>query len=373
VNDVPNSHLASGEPTLVERNVASAAEIAIVSSRAANGLGRSGVMWAGSITLASTAAVIQLQSVPLPYDGTYESAMYLMWSANAPQMWIPRVLIVMLHSMAIVVPVFLISWAVIWPRTPSLRSSALVQWSYRFALFWPLLLLVSTSLSRGVANLIYAVLELTSGDITLVLAGLEGSLLDRLQRQVENPWLSAAFADTYSWVWIVVLLGFGPWLVLRGRAEPASQVILATILAALLAIPFFILLPVVDPWATNTLYGYTGSGQTAVRYLYPDPDLTSLSKIATEVRLATGLCLPSLHVALPLVFTLVAIRHRMRVATVVLAGVTVATSVAVVYLGRHWIIDVIAAVPFAFAIQRLVERINLRMPLVSKRGLAGGE
>jgi PAP2 superfamily protein len=372
VNDVPDSHSASGEPTLVEREFAGA-EIAPASSRAANVLSRSSVMWAGWITLASTAVAIRLESVPLPYDATYESVTYLMWSANAQQMRLPEGLIAILLSMAIVVPVFLISWAVIWPRTPSLRSSALVQWSYRFALFWPLILIVSTALPRGVANLAYAGAQLTSGDMTPVLARLEGPLLEWLQRHVENHWLSAVFADIYSWVWIIVLLGFGPGLVLRGRAEPANQVIVATILAALLAIPFFILLPVVDPWATNTLYGYTQSGQTAVRYLYPDPDLTSLSRIATQARLATGSCFPSLHVALPLVFTLVAIRHRLRVATWVLATVTAATSVAVVYLGRHWIMDVIAAVPFAFAIQYLVERINLRLPLSSKCELAGGE
>ena len=330
-------------------------------------------MWAGLITLASTAAAIHLQSVPLPYDATYESVTYLMWSANAQQMWVPRVLIAILLSMAIVVPVFLISWAVIWPRTPALRPSALVLWSYRFALFWPLLLFVSTSFPRGVANLVYAGSHLTSADMTFVLARLEGPLLDRLQRQLENPLLGTVFADTYSWVWILVLLGFGPWLALRGRAEPANQVIVATILAALLAIPFFILLPVVDPWATNILYGYTQSGQTAVRYLYPDPDLTSLTRIATQTRLATASCFPSLHVALPLVFTLIAIRHRLRLATAVLGSVAAAISLGVVYLGRHWITDVIAAIPFAFAIHYLVERINLRLPLSSQCELSGGE
>jgi hypothetical protein len=372
VNDAPNAQPASGEPTLAERKEAGAAEIALVSSHAGKGLERSSVMWAGLITLAATTAAIRLKSVPLPYDDTYGSVLYLMWSANASETWIPKVLIAILHAIAIVVPLFLISWAIIWPRTPSMRSSALAKWSYRFALFWPLLLLVSTSLSRAVANLIYAVDQLAPGDVTPALARLEGPLLEGLQRHLENPWLSALCADIYSWVWTVALLGFGPWLVFRGRAEPASQVIVATILTALLAIPFFIWLPVVDPWATNTLYGFGQSGQTAVRYLYPDPDITSLSMIATQVRLATGSCLPSLHVALPLVFTLIAKRHRLHLATGVLAGVTAATSAAVVYLGRHWITDVIAAVPFAFGVQYLVERTHLRLLFGSKCELAEG-
>jgi membrane-associated phospholipid phosphatase len=125
-----------------------------------------------------------------------------------------------------------------------------------------------------------------------------------------------------------------------------------------LALPFFLALPVFDPWATNPMYGYDGEGQTAIRYLYPDTNLAALSAIATRARWATGSCLPSLHVAFPLIFALIAAKHRLRVDALVLGAIAVGTGVAVVYLGRHWIMDVILAIPFAFAVRWVVQRVD---------------
>ncbi len=333
-----------------------------------DGPGRARVFGVGFATLAAVIAVGYLQSVGLPYDEMYRSVVYLMWSANTGETWIPTKVTIAVCLMALAVPLFLMAWAIVWPRSASPATHSLLRWCYRFAPFWPILLLVSTSLGRSVANLVYALADWVPGDVTPTLARLEGPLLERIQRGAEGPLLTAMFSGIYSWVWIVGLVGFGPWLVVRGHERAASQVILGTVLTGFLAVPFFLLVPLFDPWATNSMYGYMGPGQTAVRYLYPHADVAALSTIATSARWATGSCLPSLHIAFPLVFALVAARHRMRTEAWLLAGVTAATSIAVVYLGRHWIVDVIAAVPFAFGVRWLVERIDPRLALPWESG-----
>jgi membrane-associated phospholipid phosphatase len=110
-----------------------------------------------------------------------------------------------------------------------------------------------------------------------------------------------------------------------------------------------------------------------VLYLYPHAKIASLSTIATTARWATGSCLPSLHIAFPFLYALVAARHQMRTEAWLLAAVTAATSVSVVYLGRHWITDVIAAAPFAFAVHWLVQRIDPRLTLSWESAGKGAE
>lgn len=316
----------------------------------------------GAVMLAVNLAAMHLNAIRLPYDETFGSVLYLMWSANPAQSRVPEQMVVAMCLVALVVPLYLVAWGLVWPAGVP-RARALARWCYRFALCWPLLLLLSTSLGRVVANVVYALAPWAAGDATPLLARLEGSMLARVQAALEHGWMGTLSAGVYSWVWIIGLMGFGPWLVLRGRDRAVSQIILATFLTAVLAVPFFLLIPVSDPWATNPLYGYGGPGQTVVRYLYPHADVAALTSIAMTARWATGSCLPSLHVAFPLVYALVARRHRLRVETWLLGSVAAATSIAVIYLGRHWILDVAAAVPYAFAIRWLVERIDPRLVL----------
>lgn len=320
--------------------------------------GRSRVLAAGLSMLAAGMVVERMTTAPLPFDETFQSVLYLMWSADVDQTWIPVGIAVAVQVMAFVTPLFLISWAIVWPRDVSLKGRALLRSAYRLAPFWPLFVLVYQTIGRATANAVYALAPLATGDMTAALARLEGPLLEKMQQHLARPGLDALFADLYSWVWAVGLFGVGPWLVVSGRERAAARLLVGTILMSVLAIPFFLLLPVFEPWATNPAYGYAGAGQTAVRYLYPDPDLARLSMIAVHSRWATGACLPSLHVAFPLLFCLIAMKHRLRAESWLLAALTASTSVAVVYLGRHWIVDVVAAVPFALAVHWLVERLD---------------
>jgi PAP2 superfamily protein len=325
---------------------------------AADGPGRSQILMAGLGMLVAGAVVELVRRIPLPFDETFLGVLYLMWSSDVGQVWIPVQIATVVQLMTLVAPLFLIAWAIVWPRAVSPLGRGLLRGAYRLAPFWPLYLLVLQCLGRVTANIVYALAPLALADWTPALARLEGPILELLQRRLETPWLGGLFADVYSWVWLMGLFWFGPWLLVRGRDRASAQALVGTVLTSLLAIPFFILLPVFDPWATNPAYGYHGAGQTAVRYLYPNPDVTQLSMLAVERRWATGACLPSLHIAFPLLYWLIAAQHRLRLESWLLGALTVITSLAVVYLGRHWIVDLVAAIPFAFAIRWLVGRLD---------------
>jgi membrane-associated phospholipid phosphatase len=313
---------------------------------------------AGTGVLLATALAVWLEATPLPHDATFRSVAWLMWSGNAAQATLVALLGVALHLIALGSAFVLLVWGIVRPRAPLASAPPLVQRTYATAPLWPLFLMTSQLLGRTVANLVYALAPYAAADRTPLLARLEGPLLAAIQRGMEHPFLSELFAAGYSWIWMGALLLFGPWLVLLGRTRAASRVVLGLVLTAVLAVPFFLLFPVFDPWATNSAYGFGGPGQTAVRYLYPGADPALLTWIATEDRWAAGSCLPSLHVAIPLLCALVAFRERLRASGWILAALTALTALGIVYLGRHWIVDVILAVPFVLAVHRLVERID---------------
>jgi hypothetical protein len=324
---------------------------------------RGRLLFVGVTTYSALVAATLAQKLTFPHDATYQNVLYLMWSANLSESWIAIHLTTVVSLMALGTSVMLIGWGVLRPESPRPAFTSLLRWSYRFAPCWVLLTLLSTSLGRAIANVVYVFAPSTPGESTVTLARLEGPLLARIQALAGHDWIGAASASIYSWVWTIGVLGFGPWLILRGRARAVDQVIVAIVLTGVLALPFFLLLPVFDPWATNPMYGYQGSGQTVVRYLYPGADLSQLSAIATMDRWATGSCLPSLHFAFPMVLALLAARHRLRAEAWVLAGLTIAVGGAVVYLGRHWIADVAVAVPYSLGIVWLVGKIDPRITL----------
>jgi hypothetical protein len=158
-----------------------------------------------------------------------------------------------------------------------------------------------------------------------------------------------------------------PFLVARDEAAAVNRILTAQLLTAIAAIPFFVALPVFEPWTLNGLYGSTGSTGTSVRLLYPDADIEALGRVARDLRWAAGSCLPSLHFAFPFVSGLVLWQSRLRViggSFLVLAAVTAYT---IVFLGRHWIADVLAAIPYSLGITWVSIRFALRFTLTEDR------
>ena len=74
-------------------------------------------------------------------------------------------------------------------------------------------------------------------------------------------------------------------------------------------------------------------------------------------------CLPSLHISFPLMLYFLTRRAGLRVLSWAYLALTVAVCFAILYLGRHWAVDIILAVPFTYGIVRLTEKIRLDISL----------
>jgi membrane-associated phospholipid phosphatase len=211
-----------------------------------------------------------------------------------------------------------------------------------------------------VANILYEIAEGVTWDVTPMIAAIEGSYINSAQAIGGQGLTSEITAWLYSVGWYVPVVLAGPLAQAWGKRILVAQLLLATLLTAVLALPVFLAFPIFEPWALNPVYGYEGPGEVAVSYAYPGADRTALQFVATELRWATGACLPSLHVAFPMVYAMILTRARLRILGAVywlLAGLT---GIGVVVLGRHWMIDVVLAVPYAMLVVAITEKVARR-------------
>ncbi len=304
-----------------------------------------------------------LERIALPFDQHFKAVLYLMWSGTSS--WEPHVRPILLVFIfgCLLIPLVLIG-CVLQPQMVSqAKWRRLVDLCFRYALVVPIAFFLCTSFGRYVTNLVYFSASPVSWDFTTYLAPIEAPALELLQRSLDKPALRTLCSWFYSVGWYIPVVTLVPVLVMRDKSTAVNRVLTAQILTAVLAVPFFVLIPIFEPWTLNPLYGSSGSEITRVRYLYPDADTQFLTRIAQDFQWATGSCLPSLHFAFPYVLGLLLWRSNLRLYGVCFLALAVITAFAVVYLGRHWVIDVIAAIPYGIGIVWASERLRWRFTL----------
>ena len=329
-------------------------------------LSRRSLATSGAATLLVLCIAAVLNRVQLPHDQQFKAVIYLMWSGNRDDQWVVLGALLILLAITILHATLLMAGALILPRKQDLYGRLVLK-ARSDGLQLGVWLLLALNLSRYVANLLYELAEEVAWDVTPLIARVEGSYITSIQALGGLGVTSEVTAWLYSIGWYIPILLAGLFAQACGRRGLVERLLLATILTAVLAVPVFLAFPVFEPWVLNPIYGYQGSGAVAVSYEYPGADLAALRFVATELRWATGASLPSLHVAFPLVYAFIFTRGRVQMlgaAYGLLAGLT---AVGVLFLGRHWVIDVILAVPYAMAVVAITESVARRTTFGTER------
>jgi hypothetical protein len=311
-----------------------------------------------------------LYHVRLPYRAEGDAVIYLMWSGSFRYLNYANYSVLFFFictQLAILLGFSLVLARAILPSAELPRVVLrVVQLAYRNAVALPLFALLSSQCNRYIATAIYALARFIHWDVTPILGQIEAGFLTTLQRSCHSAFLSQLCSVIYSFVWFLPLLAVGPILVAVDEPKALSRTITGLIFLPLLAIPFFVLLPTFDPWTMNPLYGNTGPSPFHIFYLFPHADVSTLTQINRELKWATGSCLPSLHVAFPLMLYWIMKRSGLRALSWTYFAICVLNSLAILYLGVHWFLDIVVAVPYTYAIVRLVEWLNwsFALPLV---------
>ena len=250
------------------------------------------------------------------------------------------------------------------------RLHAVANRFYGYAIALPLWTILVANLDRFTANGAHSLRGFVSWDLTAIFARAEGPFIAWLQHAVAGPSLSTFASNFDSTLWLAPIAFAGVLLAATDRRNVMNSLIVAYVLTALLAVPLFVLLPTFEPWTTNALYGAKGIA-TNVRYLHPNPSLPLLTRINTQFHWATASAFPNLRVAVPLVAAFVLRRHSARAMSLVMIGIAVMSGVVGVYLGRHWMVDAVAAVPFSLSVFALESRIPFNVILRARTTTAG--
>jgi hypothetical protein len=299
--------------------------------------------------------VAWLQNVSLPHDDLFAAVVYLASGGNSDARHAaPLVAAAIWVNLA--AATVLVASALLPQRRRFERIHVVADRCYEYAIALPLWTILIANLDRFTANEAHSLRGLASWDLTAIFARMEAPSIAWLQHTVASPGLTT-FATTFdSTIWLAPIAFAGVLLAAADQRGVMNSLIIAYLLTALLAVPLFVLLPTFEPWTTNTLYGAREIA-TNVRYLHANPSLPMLTLINTRFHWAAGSAFPNLRVAVPLVASFVLRRHRLRLMSLLMLGMAMTSALVGGYLGRHWMIDAVAALPFALSVIALESRI----------------
>jgi len=273
-----------------------------------------------------------------------------MMALNNPAYWIHLFVFALIHLCSLA----LLAVAAWTPWLPRLRSTAT---KYGPALC--LLLLYNLFMFRVTTNIVYAILPnpYPMGP-TEALVALEGGFLEWLHREVRWPWLSWACSLSYGTIWLGSMTLLYPALIYRDGGKILDDLVKFLLLAPLLALPIYAVVPMLDPWVLNRHYGVFDV------FRYTDyPALTEsgwdlLRQVATTGPESTSPKLPSFHIVYPFGIAIFLRRRGFPWLSSYFAVLTAWTAFVIVYLGRHFVTDIPASILFALGVIALVDRVN---------------
>ena len=317
----------------------------------------------------------RLENIALPNDQLFWAARDLMWGSQGSAQRIAPLFALAgwLHFAAAVT---LVSSALLPHERTFEPVHAIGRRFYKYAIALPVWTLLATNLARFVADQVYSSAGIVTWNLTPTIAKLETPFIEWLQYHLGSAALSTFASTFYSAVWLAPIALAGFLVVAGDKPKVMNSLVVAYVLTPVLALPLFVLAPAFDPWTTNAIYGAKGL-TTHIRYLYTTPPLPLLTQINTQLHWSAGSAFPSLQVAFPLVVSLVLRRHGMKALSLCMAGIAAMTMFVSVYLGRHWVSDTVAAIPFSFAVAALSSRIPLNIIVgprhTPRRALRHGE
>ena len=299
--------------------------------------------------------IARLQGLSLPHDDLFAAVVYLASGGSADARHVPPLVAAAIWANVAAAAVLLAS-ALIPQGRRFERIHAAAGRFYKYAIALPLWTILIANLDRFTANEAHSLRGLASWDLTAFFARAEAPFIAWFQHAVAGPGLTAFASAFDSTIWLAPIAFAGVLLAAGDQRDVMNSLIVAYLLTALLAVPLFVLLPTFEPWSTNALYGAKDIA-TKVRYLHSNASSPMLARINTQFRWAAASAFPNLRVAVPLVAAFVLRRHSLRAMSLIMIGVATTSGLVGVYLGRHWMIDAVAALPFALSVFALESRI----------------
>lgn len=290
------------------------------------------------------------QNLSFPYD-RLSTLIVKMMALNNPAYWVHMFLFMMIHLASLT----LLALAAWMPWFPHLRSTAV-----KYGRPLCVLLLLNVFMFRLVTNTVYAMLPNPFPmEATSALVWLEGAFLEWMHEQVRGPTLSYACSLSYGSIWLGSLTILYPVLIYRDGGEILNDLVKFLVLAPLLALPVYYLIPILDPWVLNERYGLFQTFRYCDYPAITETGRAFLTHLATTGPESTAPSLPSFHIVYPLGIAIFLRRRGFPGLSVYFGLLMIWTAFVIVYLGRHFFMDIVGSIPFTFLIVALGDRVKV--------------
>ncbi len=292
--------------------------------------------------------------IHLPYDHL-SVPLSKMMAVNNPAYYLHLLILASIHLLSL----GLLAFAAWTPWFPRLRSTAT---KYGPALC--ILLIYNLFMFKSVTNVVYA-MNARHFPMwpTEVLIWLEGGFLEWFFQQLRWPWLAVVCSVTYGTIWLASKTLLYPLLIYRDGGEILNDLVKFLFMAPLLALPIYGLIPIYDPWVLNQRYDV----HDAFRHVdYPAVSAHAdrfLQLFAATAAEATTPKLPSFHIVYPLGIALYLRRRGFPGVAAYYFALLGVTSFVIIYLGRHFVIDIFASIPFTLLVMAVCDRIRINVLL----------
>jgi membrane-associated phospholipid phosphatase len=203
-------------------------------------------------------------------------------------------------------------------------------------------------------------------DWTPHLHRIEGDVVARLQQATRHPALDLGFQFVYVTVYalyhVVAMVGFAA----TGRTAMVKRFTVTWVLVYAIALPFYFLAPVNETWTTNPEYGCYGSYDGP----YGDFSTPTAGVLHDECGDGDGIvfaissinnCFPSLHNAFAWALPFLLWRSGWRRAAAGTSVIATLVSASTLYLGIHWITDLVAGIALAAFVTWVAVRFDYRL------------
>lgn len=250
-------------------------------------------------------------------------------------------------------------------RTRNVRWRAIVENLHRHAPY--LIAIGTTMLVMRIENVYDLDIAAALGlDWTPHVHALEGDIVARFQAALRHPALDVGLHFVYITVYalyhVTAMVGFA----VTGRTAMLKRFMVTWIGIYAIALPFYVVAPVNETWTTNPQYGCYedydgpfGSFATATAGVL-HAECGDGGGIVQAISSINN-CFPSLHNAFAWALPFLFWRSGWRRAAAGTSALAFLISVSTLYLGIHWVTDLVAGVALAAFVTWLAVRLDFRL------------
>ena len=267
-----------------------------------------------------------------------------------------------LLAIIIALPVILGGVSYFIPDKKLHQNSILWKILFRFHKHFPYMFLVFLVLLTAFVESKIIDIPLTKWtklDFTPAVYAIEGNIVEILQKWMLNPVFTAYFAFVYQYMFFFILYFSILLYVLVDNRNLVQMISLSYFFNYIIALPFYLFFPINEIWLTNLayspVYGYTN----VIGLLHENnPSSEELLYAVSTINNT----FPSLHTSILFSIMLITIINIHQFFSIFSSLMFFSIILSAIYLGIHWIIDILAGVAFAIIVVYLVK--NLEFELV---------